>query len=288
VSFTLSQDPSLRELQFVSGPPNAEEFVRRVLARPENPSRVHALISAASLQVLKPIARYDFWVTGRNGIPVALLPTPTNGYVYVVRPPSQDAGYIYLESSPTGLVHNSFYSPEENDDQLFRTLQQLGQMEQVRGGSYEPRLVQVIGVRGASAFPVIWLHSKSGRPDIFYRERDPWNRGFSNVVGEKLYAAQEFLTAARTLPLTPRYNETWASSVASACSRAAWPSTSNPLNYEQPAVEIGVRGPSTHEQQLGWYVHFPERENAQLPRSKHGGATFFVDEATGACARVAA
>jgi hypothetical protein len=153
-------------------------------------------------------------------------------------------------------------------------------MEQVRGGNYEPRLVEVNGVLGSSPIIVLWLHSTSGRPDLYYRPLLSEFGGVSKVEMEKVYAAEEFLAAARELPSVPRYNEAWAINIGSACARASWPEDSNPLDYDQGVAEAGVGSGSAQGGVLGWYVDF-----AELGRTLavHSGIRYFVDEATGAC-----
>jgi hypothetical protein len=296
VSFPPSRDTSLRGLQFVSGPRDAQAAIRRVLARPQFPASAPLIITSAALEVLEPIPMYELRLTPRSAAPNPSLPTLSNRYLYLVRAADQVVGFISLDAYPTvftpamgypgpdpfppGAVYNSSFTAAANADAVFRSLQQLAQMEQVRGGNYEPRSVQVYGVRGASPVSVLWLHSKSGRPDLFYRERDPDYRGWTQVEAGKLYTTEEFLTAARALPV-PRYNEAWAIRIASGCARAEWPMSRHPLIYDQAVAEIGVSAEGTQSiSRIVWYVYFPER---QEERTKHAGARFLVDETDGTC-----
>jgi hypothetical protein len=115
---------------------------------------------------------------------------------------------------------------------------------------------------------------------LYYRPRLSEFPGLSKVEIEKVYAAAEFLVAAKELPAVPRYNEAWAINIASACARAAWPAERNPLNYDQAEAEAGLGSGSNQGGILGWYVDFTERGQLILI---HSGIRFFVDETTGAC-----
>ena len=290
VSFTTSRDTPLRELRFVSGPVDGQELIRRVLARPPNPSSAPRLITSAALDVLEPIPLYDLRLVRWTDEPISTTAEPRGTHYYLVRAANETVGFVGLDSHPSGSLLGSVgvdwttSASPFNADALYDALQQVAQMEQVRGGNYEPRLVQVIGVRGALPPVVVWLHS-SGKPDLYYRPRDVDARSSTKVESEKLYTSDELLVAAKTLPSPARYNAAWALSIATACAREFWGTRTdrNPLNYDQPVVESGVNGGSSREaERVGWYVYFPERNVLRIIRS-HSGIIFFVDESNGAC-----
>jgi hypothetical protein len=296
VTFAWARDTPLREFRFVSGPADGQAFIRKVLARPPYPSVAAGLIPPAALEIDEPIQLYQLNLTRRADPPNQSLPTPrisaswgeSQAYYYLVRSSDQLAGFIRLATHPAGSVDNSIDSPSLEPDVVFRALRQLAQIDQVRGGNYEPRLVQVIGVRAARPVWVFWLHSTLGRPDLFYRPRDVNFHGFTKVETERLYTTGEFLAIAKALPSEPRYDEQWAVGRARACATADWPAIRDVLLYEQAVTEIGLSGQSipgpqaVQDERLGWYVYFPEREDRRVMRS-HTGATFFIDETTGAC-----
>jgi hypothetical protein len=281
VSFSSSRDTALQELRFASGPADGQALIRDVLARPPEPTRAPRLITSAALDVLGPLPVYELPLPRRLNAPNPPLPAMPTGHQYLVRASDQTVGTIGLASSAGGSVLNSIGSATSSE-LLFLALQRLAGAEQARAGSYEPRLVRVVGVRGSQPFLVLWLRSSLGRPDLFYRPPEVDVRGATTVEVEKVYSSEEFLTAARTLPVAPRFGEAWAITAATACAKAMWVpgSMSGPLIYERASVEIGL---SDRADRIVWYVYFPERLPQDIVTSSHSGAGFLVDEADGTC-----
>jgi hypothetical protein len=275
VSFAASQDSALREFRFVSGPADGQSFIREVLTRPPTPASAPRLITSASLEIVEPLPFYELVLPRKPNAPDPSLPTTTNAYHYIVRASGQSVGTIGLISYPSGPALN-WVGPATITEPVFSALEQLVAMEQVRGGSYEPRLVRVTGVRGTLPLLAVWLRSSSGRPDLFYRVRDPDFRGPTSVELERVYNTQAFLTAARTLPLSPRHDESWAITTATACAKAEPGTTQGPLIYDLATAEVGLSDQGDH---IVWFVYFPKRQAADA------GAAFFVDDASGTCQR---
>jgi hypothetical protein len=280
ISFTSSEDAAFRELRFVAGPADERTFIREMLARPPNPASAPQLITAASLEFLAPLPFYELVLPRRVNAPNAPLPGTSNVYHYLVRASGETVATIGLTSHSAGSVL-SWVGPAGTSEPVFDAVRRLAGFEQVRGGGYEPRLVRVTGVRGTQPVLALWLRSSSGRPDLFYRPRDPEFRGVTKVELEKLYTTDEFLMAARTLPLTPKHDEAWAITTASACAKDIRGTFGGPLISGQATAEVGL---GDKGDRIVWYVSFPERMPEGVLGS-HSGAAFYVDESNGACQR---
>jgi hypothetical protein len=279
VSFPLSPDTSLRELRFVSGPADGQALVRDVLSRPPQPSGLQELITAAALQVIEPLPYYDLTLPRRNGAADPLLPASAGQYHYIVRSGDQAVATIGLASNQGRSVLH-WVGPATTSAPLFRGLQELAAMEQIRGRNYEPRLLRITGVRGMSPALVYWLRSSSGKPDIFYRPRDPDFRGWTKVESGKTYSAEELLKRARALPVAPRHDEAWAVRAAIVCTKAAPDSYAQPLYPERAEVDIGL---SDQQDRIVWYVFIPGQDPAGGRTKPQPGAALLVDEVDGSC-----
>jgi hypothetical protein len=216
--------------------------------------------------------------------PLPDLPTPANKFYYLLRASDDVAGFLRLESHPIGSVLSYYWWDRINADSVYSGLVRLVQSQQVRDGNYEPRLVQVTGVRGAMPVMVLWLRSSSGSPDLYYWPRDNTYRGATQLQGARVYNAADFMSAARALPSPPVHNEAWAVTIANACARAAWPEGRDQLVYERASAEIGLMvasEPPNAVEQMGWYVDIPESGRTRV--SSPSGMVYFVPESSGAC-----
>ena len=99
------------------------------------------------------------------------------------------------------------------------------------------------------------------------------------MESDTVYAVDEFLMAARTLPVVPRHDEGWAIATAGACARAA-ATNRGALEDERVDVEIGL---SDQQDRIVWYVFIPEREPDDRHSIPRPGAAFLIDEADGSC-----
>jgi hypothetical protein len=273
VSFPSAQGTALQVFRFARGPEDAQAFIRDMLMRPPDPSVAPLLITAATLNVVEPLPFYELALPQRLNAPNPSLPTKASQYHYLVRASDQTAATIGLVSTPQGTALN-WVGPAAGAERMFLALQALAAMEQVRGGAYEPRVARVAAV-SSTPLTTLWLHSSSGRPDLFYWPRDPDFRGVTKVERERVYTADEFLTAARTLPVAPRHDEQWAIDTARACAIATTATSGQRLVYGQPTVRMGV---SAEADRIVWHVYFRDSSGAS-----DAGLSLEVDEGTGSC-----
>lgn len=285
VVFTPARDTPLRELRFAGGPANAQAIIRQVLARPPQPSSVPGVITAATLQVIDPLPYYRLLIPRRVGAPDPVLPAAPEQYHYLVSSGQRAEATIALVSHQ-GTTTFHWMGVVANSDPAFRGLQRLAAMEQVRGGNYEPRLLSITPFRGLSTMLVLWLHSSSGKPDLFYRPNDPEFHGWTKVASDRLYTRDELLQAARALPVAPRRDASWAIRATMECARNRSPEYGGTLSPEQAVVEIDV---NSRQDGILWYVFIPERlpGNQRALVKPEPGAAMQVDEADGSCKPVA-
>jgi hypothetical protein len=127
---------------------------------------------------------------------------------------------------------------------------------------------------------VLWLHSSSNRPDIFYWPRPASFRGWTKLESDKVYSWEEFLKAAQALPVAPKHDEAWAVSAAMNCARAPSNPYPNALLPGQAEVEIGL---SDMQDRVVWYVFIPEPLDPRRMVKPRPGAALLVDEADSSC-----
>lgn len=286
VTFAPSPDTPLRELRFVSGPADGQAVIREVLARPPNPGSIQRLINAPALQILAPLPYYDLLLPRRLGAPDPSLPATSGLFHYIVSSGDQVEATLSLASNRDRSVLH-WIGDASASESVLRALHELAGMTEVRGGAYEPRLLRITGARGTSPVLMLWLHSASGSPDLFYRPRDPHFRGVTKVEGEKLYSLEALLQAARTLPVAPRHDEAWAVRATMECARTTSPTYGGTFAPEQAVVEIGV---NDKQDGVVWHVFVPELRptggRVMLVKPEPGVA-MLVDEADGSCKPVA-
>lgn len=207
IAFVSSPGTALGNLHFAKGPAGDQALIRQVLARPPQPSNAPLVVHSTALQVAGPLPRYDLRLSRAATAPEPALPTTIVMHHYLVRSGGQFAAMVFLSAAMESAEFVAM-SSDRNHAPLFDALQELSGMEAVRGGSYEPRLLQVSGDQGMSALQVIWLHSSAGKPDLLYMPRDPNFRGVTQVQSGKVYTFGDFVAAARGTACAVSGNET--------------------------------------------------------------------------------
>lgn len=197
VSFATSA--AFGNLRFIQGPEGGQALIRQVLARPPQTVSVPVVVYSSNLQVLPPLPFYDLRLSQTTGAPVPALPAKATSLRYLVRSGDAFAARIYVDPRPDGPTFVAMGS-DRSDGAPITALEELAAMDAVRGGDYEPRLLQVTNEARRQSLTVIWLHSVSGKPDLFYRPRDPDFRGETLVESQKLYTTAEFLAAVQAAP----------------------------------------------------------------------------------------
>jgi hypothetical protein len=186
-------------LRFIQGPEGEQALIRQALARPPQTVSVPLVVYSTSLQVLPPLPFYDLRLQQTATASDPALPTKATSLRYLVLSGDAFAAHIYVDPRPDGPAFVSMGS-DSRDGRPISALRELAEMDVVRAGDYEPRLLQVTNEARRQALTVIWLHSSSGKPDLFYKPRDPDFRGTTTVESQKLYTTTEFLAAAQAAP----------------------------------------------------------------------------------------
>jgi len=280
VTFTPASDTPLRELRIARGSTEDRAFILSALERPPSPGTAGQLITAEALQIWDPIPGYELRMPRRRDEPEPGLPTPTSRRNYLALAAGQLAGLIGIESSASGPMLYSIGSSPVEAGPVYRALQKLAGVPQVQGADYEPRIVQILGTRAVPSLMVLWLHSSSNRPDLFYWPRPANFRGWTKLESDKVYAWAEFLQVAQVLPVAPKHDEAWAVSAAMSCARAPSNPYPNTLLPERAVVDIGL---GDQQDRIVWYVFIPEPRDPRRIVVPQPGAALLVDEADGSC-----
>jgi hypothetical protein len=238
---------SLRQaFRFVEAPGDSRVVAQDALKQPWVVSLANTprLADFDDLQLLEPIERHNLALPRRLDAPNPSLPSsPAARFEYPVVAAGEGIASVRLELNDRGEAHFLLnLSGQQDGTPLVQALSRLATMERVQTGDYEPRLLELTRYRGSApaTLTVLWLRSRSGRPDLFYHPQKANARIKTRLESERLYAADEFFKAARALVATPTRDERWAIDVATACARmAAAPTGRRPLLFDQPTVEVG-------------------------------------------------
>ncbi len=281
ISFVSAAETGLDEFRFASGPTDGPELIRSVFARPPDSGLTAHLLSPKMIEISEPLPFYRLTLPRSAGASDPQLPALPETYHYLVSVNGQTVSSIALAPYPTGSAVNGIGSARVSLSRL-EALQALAQMAAIRGGDYEPRLLNISGVRGTVPIEVVWLHSSRGLPDLFYRLPQAYfSRDTTSVELDRLYNIEELMVAVRALPVSAKYDERWATATAAVCAQGSQGTYGGSLIYDGARVEIGLNDEGDG---VVWYVYFSER----LPdgiMGTHSGAAFFVDEADSSCRR---
>jgi hypothetical protein len=285
VTFVPASDTPLRTLNMARTPAADQALIRSVLDRPPNPGLVWQLTTTASIQVMDPLPWYEMRLQKSRDVRNPGVPGLSTRRYYLLQTAEQGAAYMGVESRPTGSVLSSSILQTVNATPVLRALQQLAGMERVRGGGYEPRLVQVSGVRGTGALSVLWLHSAAGRPDLFFWPRPESFSGRTRLEADRIYLLDELIQVAGAPPVEPRHDEAWALTTALACVKAApekhleYPGQT--LFADRAEIQLGFDNQQDH---VVWYVFLPGSLPPGEARKVHPpGTELRVNESDGSC-----
>lgn len=288
ISFTPASDTPLRTLSMAHTSAADEVLIRTVLDRPPSPLLASQLISAASVQVMDPLPWFELRAGKTREVRNPGVPRPTTRRFHLLQAAEQVVAIMGVDSNATGPVFSSSSLTTVNAAPLLRALQQLAGMERVRGGGYEPRLVQVYGVRGVTVLSVLWLHSAAGRPDLFYWPRSEVFSGRTKLQADRIYQLDELVQVAGAPPVEPQHDGAWALATALACVKAApekyrqYPGQT--LFTDRAEVEVGF---DSQQDRVVWYVFLPgSTRGGEMRLSPAPGTELQVNEAESSCAQV--
>ena len=195
----------LGPFHFRAGPVNGLETARKTIfdQQADDHSDLPRIFADATRLVVKaPLARYQYDPTRKR------LPTCASdldaagcfGYFYVVEESGKRVADVVCLLSwidrrsgvrqPTQWGCNLLPWDEVAD-----AITHLASLEQLRSGSYEPRLLYVFG---PSSIPVLWLKSDSDGGDLFYTLR-VISEGQINLEHKTLFSEKEFFSLMQQL-----------------------------------------------------------------------------------------
>jgi hypothetical protein len=291
-----------RAFRFVDAPGDSRAVAAEVVKQPLSYrlTSTPRMADFDDLHFLGPLERHALSLPRRRDSPPPSLPSsPARQFEYPIIAAGTGGWSVQLKMSARGEAHYVGESSEEVVAPIVDALSRLATIPQVRGGSYEPRLLEVTGYRGSVPLTVLWLRSRSGQPDLIYyagnsqapNSADTTTQAMvalflpkSLLEPHRLYSVDEFFRVAREPVVKPTQDERWAIERATVCARAT-PSPRGQLQFDRAVVELGL---NFTNDAIVWYVYFPlptdpPRQPDPIVYNWFGQNLFAVDEMTSEC-----